>query len=187
TRRLLENTRNCTCGWRDKNTGSSGASRLCASDTGQLRRTSPLGSPRSAATSSVAARASASIAWQWRYKRSPASVTTNLRVVRCSRRTPSPSSSCDTRLLKRDLGTLSARLAAEKPPCSTTAAKKYKSLRSGNAPASADTAFAMMNTPFELRHLIEGACSAYCLQVTASCGSHGEAHETPAHRFKRTW
>src|SRR5450759_1100222 len=62
------------------------------------------------------------------------SVTAKRRVVRCSRRTPSRSSSCATRLLSRDFGVPSARPAAEKPRCSTTAATKRRSFRSCNAP-----------------------------------------------------
>ncbi|CFN82231.1 Uncharacterised protein [Bordetella pertussis] len=45
------------------------------------------------------------------------------RVVRCSRRTPSRSSSCEMRRDRRDFGTSSTRDAALKPPCSTTWAK----------------------------------------------------------------
>ena len=97
---------------------------VCASVTGQLTRTVPRGSVCTCATASSAA--SACVA----HRDAVAVVDLarlrqrELRVVRCSSRTPSRASSSATRRDSFDLGTPSARPAAAKPPRSTTSAKK---------------------------------------------------------------
>src|SRR5579883_23928 len=59
------------------------------------------------------------------------------------------------RLLSRDFGTPSARAAAENPPCSTTIAKKYRSLRSGTVSGarsmivSADEQSVRLSMPYQ--------------------------------------
>src|SRR6185437_2126629 len=98
--------------------------------------------------------------------------------VRCSSRTPRRSSSCDTRLLSRDFGMFSARPAAEKPPCSTTAANRYRSLRSGTGIEA--TTFSTVNDAFEPRHLIETRLRTYCVVQPIEAGTRS-CHELAAY------
>ncbi|MNV79044.1 hypothetical protein D3C71_1725780 [compost metagenome] len=98
--------------------------RVSSKVTGHASLTMPRGSLRVCSMALWADSASTSIALQCVWKVCPISVTEKCRVDRWISRTPSRSSSIDTRRLSLDLGMSSARPAGANPPWSTTWAKK---------------------------------------------------------------